>query len=283
MTPVQKAKIGAHFILSSPPGQVDEVVADVRKLVPEEALDDAKIAAIAYKYNTDQLVLVDSPAGGKMVLSTDGQVDATHFIDTAARKVVGVNHTTRTADAADVKDVTDEMDASVEEARAAVHGAVKAYADLFYKDGGAEVYGVDGALKIVVSGQTANLRNFWSGSWRSWWTVTLKGGEAAEISGRVRILTHYFENGNVQMHTLKEVEATPLGAGSGEALATAVKDAISKAEGDLHTSLGEMYTSMTTTLKDVRRFLPLSGKPMEWNVAAHKLRNTLVTDSSKKT
>lgn len=37
-----------------------------------------------------------------------------------------------------------------------------------------------------------------------------------------------------------------------------------------------MYDAMAgSTLKDVRRALPVAGKRMEWNVNAHRMRRTL--------
>lgn len=91
---------------------------------------------------------------------------------------------------------------------AALAETMVAYATLFFGDtGAADVYGKDGKLEVVMSGQSSNERNKWSGSWRSWWTVDVAG---KTISGKVRIVTHYYENGNMQLHSQKEFEPKPL-------------------------------------------------------------------------
>jgi hypothetical protein len=42
------------------------------------------------------------------------------------------------------------------------------------------------------------------------------------------------------------------------------------------TGIEAMFESMAgQTLKDIRRYLPVSGRKMEWNVAAHRMTRTL--------
>ena len=63
--------------------------------------------------------------------------------------------------------------------------------------GAAGAYSTASGVSIGVSGFKDNLSNFWSGRWSSSWDCNISGG-SADISGSMKVLVHYFENGNVQ-------------------------------------------------------------------------------------
>jgi capping protein alpha len=57
-----------------------------------------------------------------------------------------------------------------------------------------------------------------------------------------------------------------------ESTGRAVSAAIEKFECEFHKQVEEFYVNMNqNTFKAMRRFLPVSRKPMEWNSSAHKL------------
>jgi len=50
--------------------------------------------------------------------------------------------------------------------------------------------------------------------------------------------------------------------------------AIDKFESEFHGNLEELYVNMhSTTFKAMRRFLPITGVPMNWNPNVHSLAN----------
>ena len=46
-TPEEKLHIAQHYLLCSPPGQISDVLADVRKLMPDGLLSDAELEAMS--------------------------------------------------------------------------------------------------------------------------------------------------------------------------------------------------------------------------------------------
>ena len=128
---------------------------------------------------------------------------------------------------------------------------------------------------MSIAGAKANLRNFWSGNWRSEWTVELGEG-AARISGNVRVRAHYFEDGNVQLQTSKAFPPARVPAASPDALAKAVVDLVEAAEGGLQRGLEAMYANMSAeTVKAVRRIMPVTRTKMKWNVHEIALNKNL--------
>lgn len=106
------------------------------------------------------------------------------------------------------------------------------------------VFSKGGKLTVVISGDKINLKNYWSASWVSTWTV-----EGGEISGTAKIRAHYFEEGNVQLHTTKDFPKLPV-SGEGEEFGKSVAARIFEGENALHLALGSMYVNMSEeTLK----------------------------------
>ncbi len=55
-----------------------------------------------------------------------------------------------------------------------------------------KVYFKDGQLEVVICSSKENMRNFYTGNWRSLFTVSLSQN-SAELSGVIKLHAHYFE------------------------------------------------------------------------------------------
>ena len=54
---------------------------------------------------------------------------------------------------------------------------------------------------------TNELFDFRNGRWRSVWTVRQDGGQA-QVNGILKVQVHYYEDGNVQLVSSKEIKET---------------------------------------------------------------------------
>jgi len=134
------------------------------------------------------------------------------------------------------------------------------------------VYGADnGTITICMSAKNVNLGNYWTGSWRSIYTISVLNTNSSELKGNVKTNVHYFEDGNVQLHsTIDHSENIPIGLA--DPTAKKVVESISKFETEFQNNLEEMYVNMhRTTFKAMRRFLPVSRQKFMWTSAAHSL------------
>lgn len=270
-TPEQKIFIASYFINSSPTGEVDDVLADVNKLVNDPAvLNDEVIAGILKDYNMEQMTVANDSEGNPVLVTAHGKVADDLFLDPNTGRVLKFDHRKRAfLEETDQKQVLED---DVEEYRKAIQTSMNAYTEASFKSGKchAAVYGVDsGNITICVSAANVHLGNFWTGGWKAVYSINIK--EKAELKGTCKINVHYFEDGNVQLHTSIE-KVAPIGKKSASETAEEVAKAIAVIETDFQSNLEEMYVNMhRTTFKAMRRFLPISRQPMNWQTAQHSL------------
>jgi len=167
----ERLEIVQHLLLSSPPGEFDEVWYDAQILVPE-LVSPQILAGIARAHNHENLSVAKTADGFRVLLHKEGEANPTLYVDYATGATYRVDHILRMAAAVQETFLHPEHEVM----RKAIDDAVRSYmvtafrvdagpcAVVHVKVGGAEV-------AIALSGERANLRSFWSGNWRSEWTV----------------------------------------------------------------------------------------------------------------
>eukprot|EP00478_Filoreta_tenera_P001349 GABV01001370.1.p1 GENE.GABV01001370.1~~GABV01001370.1.p1 ORF type:complete len:249 (+),score=67.16 GABV01001370.1:150-896(+) len=142
--------------------------------------------------------------------------------------------------------------------------AEKKYATIVYA-------GQDGKLNIIISAKNLNLNNFWSGGWRSVYTLDVSSQGTVELAGNIRLNVHYFEDGNVQLNTDYHSRSN-IDVGAAGATGKAVAEAIEKIESQFQQNLGNFYVAMhEETFKAMRRILPVTKTKMDWRSHIHSL------------
>jgi len=273
-----KLNIANYFIMSAPTGEVADVVTDVTKLVGDnKVLTEEALTNIMHNYNCDQLNFGNDPNSDKLVIvSQYNQIDKDHYLDPTSNKVLKYDH--RKMKFLDSNDSKSTLDDSVAIFRTAAQKALDTYVEGTYKSGkaAASVFGDnDGKLTIVISAKNVHLGNFWTGSWRSVFGVSVGSSGSAELKGNIKVNVHYFEDGNVQLHTNTD-KAANITIGSEENTAAEIIKALGKIENDFQSQLEDMYVKMhSTTFKSMRRFFPVTRQPMTWNINAHSLANDI--------
>jgi capping protein alpha len=272
-SPQTKINIATYFIMSSPTGEVNDVVKDVISLVSDPSvLTDERINSIMQEYNTQQMVAAVTPSGNEALVTVYGQVDNSSYLDPATGKVLKFDH--RTQKFVSETDQKQVLPPEVAAARSAIEKSIQGYVDSSYRDKKAVigVYGNDdGKITICISAKNVRLSSYWTGGIRCCYQVDVSKSGLTDLTASIKMNVHYFEDGNVQLHTDLNKTAK-IAISDPNSTAKAIAAAVDKLESEFHANLEELYVNMhSNTFKAMRRFLPISGVPMNWNTSVHSL------------
>eukprot|EP01017_Pseudomicrothorax_dubius_P042450 TRINITY_DN692_c0_g1_i1.p1 TRINITY_DN692_c0_g1~~TRINITY_DN692_c0_g1_i1.p1 ORF type:complete len:278 (-),score=85.36 TRINITY_DN692_c0_g1_i1:139-972(-) len=269
------AKIKRYIVKSCPYGELAELLKDLKKLTPLD-LEDKEVQEYI-KENLQSHFAPVKAADGTAVILTKHNYDETDgtYIDQSRRVKFRVNYIDQTVTAIEPLDVLLSM--NLGNYRTLINDRIGKYLSGYYRDHDSfwnvVAQGNDDQfeINIMYTSKSVNLKNFHSGEWIGQWTITKQGFE-----GHVRINAHFFEEGNVQLLLDRKFKESFELHGDAEAEANHIVETIIKAENTLHVSLKEMYLNMTDQyFKAMRRVLPVTNTKMDWNIAAHKVVQSL--------
>ncbi|KAF9242564.1 F-actin-capping protein subunit alpha [Melanogaster broomeanus] len=268
----------ASFVLQSPPGEINDVLNDVRVIVNDDVtLQDGILPALR-DYNLAQFIVVDVPGTGHQTIVSDvarklsEDEDEERFLDPRSQTSFKFDHLR--LEASDSR--PEEPNSEVEPLRAALETSALAYLAAHYPDGVAAVFAVQPPINFIVQivSNKYNPSNFWSGRWRSHYEIDFD--ESKTIQGKVLVNVHYYEQGNVQLETSHDfsISIPPMVANASPNTAASKIFALIEAEETrLQTSLNESYHEMSEkAFKGLRRALPLTRQKIDWDkVLGYKL------------
>ncbi|THV05216.1 F-actin capping protein, alpha subunit [Dendrothele bispora CBS 962.96] len=296
------SRIGAacSFILQSPPGEINDVLNDVRNIISDdETLEEGVLPALK-EYNLAQFTTVDVPGtehqvraslsiiseAARLPTSENGEE---RWLDPRSKTSFGFNHLTLEAsdpqpfepdaDAEEFRYVSNNIFLTFDDetaTRSSLEKASLTYLLAHFHDGVASVFSKQGAqnqylLQIVAN--KYNPSNYWSGRWRSEYLVNLNENT---VEGKILVNIHYYEQGNVQLstnHTISITLPSAVVTSPPSSAALKILALIETEEGKYQTSLNDTYHEMSEkTFKGLRRALPMTRQKLDWDkVLGYKL------------
>ncbi|KAI0647727.1 F-actin capping protein alpha subunit [Trametes meyenii] len=300
----ERIQTASRFLLQSPPGEINDVLNDVRNIISDDDSLQAGILPALREYNLAQFITADVPGHQHQSIvseaaripssssSEDDEQSQDRFWDPRSRTSFRFDHLSlETSDPEHV-----EPDAESEPFRYAPHtipsflpnithrpfssvaleNASLTYLAAHYHDGVASVFSTPGSstrFVVQIVANKYNPTNYWSGRWRSEYIVD---AAAQTLAGRILLNVHYYEQGNVQLatsHTVSLALPPAITTAGGAGAATKVFALIEAEEGRYQASLNETYAEMgEKTFKGLRRALPMTRSKLDWDrVLGYKL------------
>lgn len=226
------------------------------------------VDAILRDYNVKNLVIAAGPDSSKekLVICPETEVDGHNYLHPSTGQVVAFDHTTGEAGAARPA-TAEENPEKLKTQRTALQEAVTGYMAKNYESKGAGSVVTENAtgLRVIISAQVIKYSAYWSGRWKSEWTIQLQGKQA-KVEGTIAVMAHYYEKGNVQMHNVKDVKAVNIANDSASTFAKKFIEHLKKTEDGLQDEYQRLYSSMkNTAFKELRRVLPITGVKFPWH------------------
>jgi len=281
----ERIQAASKFLLQAPPGEINDVLNDVRNIVSDDEVLHSGVLPALREYNLAQFITADVPGHQHQCIVSEasrikpteaeegGEEDiADRFWDPRSRTSFRFDHLS--LEASDPR--SEDPNSESEPFRAALETATISYLTAHFHSGVASVFSVPELADqfiIQVVANKYNPANFWSGRWRSEYTVDLS---ERTVNGRVLLNVHYYEQGNVQLattHTISLALPPSISSSSAQPSATKLLALIESEESKYQESLGETYQEMgEKTFKALRRALPVTRSKLDWDkVLGYKL------------
>lgn len=275
----EKTKIAAELIQEAPPGEFNEVWNDVRVLVNNDTIiSNCTPAAALYHKNQLLPVSYDSEQP-KTLLTNYNELPDGRFFDPNTKKSFKYNFLSK--EATDIQNYDQpNVTSSLETFRKAVQEELNYYIQEHYNNVGTGVVFVfNGHLAIAIESHLFQAKNFWNGRWRSQWEIPSleKGSGLTELNGIARVNVHYYEDGNVQLSTKKNLLEKAKYSSNAAETAKEILAAILKVETAFESGILQNYNVMSeSTFKTLRRKLPITRSKFDWqNCQSYRLAQDL--------
>jgi len=256
-TPDQKKKIGRHFVLVSPHGEVGDLINDLQKVCGKQLLNEVWQKESMGEYLKRRFVICEGDSS-KVICCPQGEVEPNKYLQPDKKLVCTVDPLKqRIINEGDAANLVASGD--VDKYRVAMSDKLKEYLKAHYEDGsdnpqshsrgtGFVYASPQGQVAIVISFKNLNVTNYWTGGWQSEWTLGVNNKGKTKLEGRIRLNVHYFEDGNVQLNStfneIGEVEVT----GDYNATSMNVINTITTLETDFQERLEKFFMFKCTIL-----------------------------------
>ncbi|RPA96720.1 F-actin-capping protein subunit alpha [Choiromyces venosus 120613-1] len=257
MSVSETIETASSFILDAPPGELQDVITDVKTLVNDDPAVIEGVTPAIEKYNKEQLITTKLPgASEQVIISEYNCLPGGRFFDVGSQSSFEFHHVKQKAS----NPQSWALESGNAELIKALLRDVAPHVKEHYPSSPAfGVYPVqdDAAVAVAIIGNKYSPSNYWNGRWRSTYTYT---PSSSELTGTIQVDVHYYEDGNVRLLTTKPVQVS-LNSGTSAEIVKTIASHEKKYQEELNRAFGALSEG---AFKNLRRQLPISRQKIDW-------------------
>ncbi|KAI9666880.1 MAG: F-actin-capping protein subunit alpha [Alyxoria varia] len=246
----------SSFIEAAPPGELPEVINDIKSLTDNDQRVLKTQEPAFQKYNEEQFTTAKLPGGSQgVVISPFNSLGDGRYYDSASKTCFSFDQITQTASSPQPYSPETRHSDLV----TSLQDSFSAQSSEHYPTYNIGVYPSekDDQIALVLVANKYSPNNFWNGRWRSQYLLDPSSGA---LTGTINVDVHYYEDGNVRMTTSKKVSSSPA-----TAQAVAITRTITALERKYHEDLNRAFSNLSEgVFKSLRRQLPVTRQKVEW-------------------
>ncbi|KAK8084967.1 F-actin capping protein- alpha subunit [Apiospora hydei] len=263
------------FVEGAPPGELADVIADIKALTVADPGLVSKLGPAFEKYNEEQFATVRLPGSSQpIIVSSHSSLGNGRYYDVESSSSFEYDHATQKASGAQ----SYVLEGAQAELTKSTLKTLSPYVKEHFPNAAYGVYPTenDSKVAIIIVANKYSPNNFWNGRWRSLYIFDPSSGA---LEGSLKVDVHYYEDGNVRLLTSKPV-STSISSGTGAGI---VKE-IGNAEKKYQDELNKGFTSLSEgAFKALRRQLPVTRQKIEWDkVASYRVGQDIGGGSSRR-
>ncbi|KAH8154133.1 uncharacterized protein LAJ45_01901 [Morchella importuna] len=248
----------SNFILDAPPGELQDVITDIKALVGDDKDVLDAIPPAVERYNKEQLLCTKLPGGSQQVIVSEyNELPDGRYFDVGSQNSFEFDHVKQKAlnvqsyvleslNADLIKSILREVEPHVKEH----YPSLPAFSVNPCSD--------DSSIALVIVGNKYSPSNYWNGRWRS--TYVFNPADNS-LTGNIQVDVHYYEDGNVRLLTNKPVQVS-LSSGSAAEIVKTIAGIEKKYQEDLNRAFGALSEG---AFKSLRRQLPITRQKIDWD------------------
>ncbi|KAK3384466.1 F-actin-capping protein subunit alpha [Lasiosphaeria ovina] len=267
--------IVSSFVEGAPPGELADVVADIKALTISTPSLLSELGPAFQKYNEEQLATVKLPGGSQpVIVSSHSSLGGGRYFDVESSSSFAFDHATQKASSVQ----SYVLEGAQADLVKSTLKSLSTYVKEHFQNATYGVYPIenDSKIAIIIVANKYSPNNFWNGRWRSLYIFNPTSGA---LEGSIKVDVHYYEDGNVRLLTTKPVNSS-VSSGSGASIAKEISGSEKKYQEELNRS----FTSLSEgAFKGLRRQLPVTRQKIEWDkVASYRLGQDIGGGASRR-
>ncbi|KAI1766944.1 2-oxoisovalerate dehydrogenase beta subunit [Hypoxylon sp. FL1150] len=269
------AKTVESFVEGAPPGELADVINDIKALTINEPELVSQLGPAFEKYNEEQFVTVKLPGSSQQVIiSSHSSLGNGRYYDVESSSSFAFDHATQKASGVQSY-VLEGAQADL------VKSTLKSLSTYVKEHFPSASYGVypiedDSRVAVIVVANKYSPNNFWNGRWRS---LYIFDPSSSSLEGSIKVDVHYYEDGNVRLLTNKPISGS-VSSGTGAGIAKEIAAVEKKYQEELNRG----FTSLSEgAFKGLRRQLPVTRQKIEWDkVASYRVGQDISAGGSRR-